>query len=63
MPPFTDEEYLSLINEVIYCLTQPKIKKDPVDRAFATRSREILEQISLPVNSHLAEWCELTCGS
>ncbi|XP_072567823.1 pinopsin-like [Paramormyrops kingsleyae] len=63
-PRLMEEEYLSLIEEVIYWLTQPKVKKDPTARALATRSREvldlgdlaqILEPISPPDISHLAE--------
>ncbi|XP_072557687.1 uncharacterized protein [Paramormyrops kingsleyae] len=53
-PQIGEAEFLDLTEEVLYWLTQPEVQEDPLLRAIASRSRDVLEQMSLPGDAHLA---------
>nr|XP_023657872.1 uncharacterized protein LOC111838791 [Paramormyrops kingsleyae] len=50
----SEDEYLGLVDEVLYWLAQPEVREDPIARALASHSRDILE-MSLAEDAHLAE--------
>lgn len=49
------KQRLDLVNEALHWLEQPEVRSDPVMRALAFRTSDILQEISLFEDTHLTE--------
>lgn len=53
-PHLFEEEYLNTADKVTYQFHQPEVRDNPVLQALAHRGRNVLEEMSLLGDTHLA---------